>query len=136
MPHFQVEYSETGATGKLPQRALVTELLAVRIRHFGGVLQELAPGASLDRSDVRLVLCCTASRLAYLAYVIRSLLRLRCRIPGIDLVDAGKVLCEYIPSNTNKLRPEVYVEADGEILGTLPAEVSVVPNALTLLRVE
>jgi len=27
----------------------------------------------------------------------------------------------------------VYVEADGEILGTLPAEISMVPDALTIL---
>jgi diacylglycerol kinase family enzyme len=27
----------------------------------------------------------------------------------------------------------IYVEADGELLGTLPVEIDVVPNALTLL---
>ena len=73
MTRFQVEYTETGSDH--PQRADLTELLGVRIRHFGGVLQHLAPGASLDRSDVRLILCRTASRLAYLSYVTRALLR-------------------------------------------------------------
>jgi diacylglycerol kinase family enzyme len=29
--------------------------------------------------------------------------------------------------------PPIYVEADGEILGRLPAEITVVPDALTLL---
>ena len=27
----------------------------------------------------------------------------------------------------------VYIEADGELLGTIPAEISMAPNALTLL---
>jgi diacylglycerol kinase family enzyme len=28
---------------------------------------------------------------------------------------------------------KVYVEADGELVGTLPAEITIVPDALTLL---
>ena len=54
-------------------QAEVSQLLAVRIRNFGGVLRELAPGASLDRDDLRLVLFRTRSRLAYLRYIIRGL---------------------------------------------------------------
>ena len=59
MPRFVIEYIETGSVA--PGRAEVTELLAVRIRNFGGVVQELAPGASLDRDDMRLVFSRTAS---------------------------------------------------------------------------
>ncbi len=65
--------------------------MAVRIRNFGGVIQELAPGASLDRDDMRLVFCRTASRLAYLAYVTRSLLHLPWSVPGIDLAHSTSV---------------------------------------------
>ena len=50
MTRFQVEFAETVGSGAVA-RAEVTELMAVRIRNFGGVLQELAPGASLDRND-------------------------------------------------------------------------------------
>ncbi len=47
MPRFTAEYvnSESGDS----KRDEVTELLGVRIRNFGGVVHELAPGASLDR---------------------------------------------------------------------------------------
>jgi diacylglycerol kinase (ATP) len=132
MTRFQVEYTETGSHH--PQRAELTELLGVRIRHFGGMLQHLAPGASLDRTDVRLVLCRTASRLAYLSYVARALLRREWTIPGIDLAHTSKAVCRYVPSTAkNSPQPRVYVEADGELLGTLPAEITVVPDALTLL---
>src|SRR5258708_4348535 len=62
MTWFKADYVETGS--QEAKRAEVTELMGVRIRNFGGVLQELAPGASLERDDMRLVFCRTASRLA------------------------------------------------------------------------
>ena len=96
MTRFRVEFAETGSDQ--PQRAEVTELMAVRIRNFGGVLQELAPGASLERNDLRLVFCRTASRLAYLLYVTRGLLRRNWKIPGIDLAYSQRVSCQYLPA--------------------------------------
>jgi diacylglycerol kinase family enzyme len=129
MTRFAADYIETGSAA--PQHTEVTELMAVRIRNFGGVVQEIAPGASLDRDDMRLVFARTASRLAYLAWVTRGLLRLRWRIPGVELAHSTKVSCEYLPSNDDNKR--IYVEADGELLGMLPAEITVVPNALTVL---
>jgi len=132
MTRFVAEYLETGSDA--PQRAEVTELMAIRIRNFGGVLQELAPGASLDRDDARLVFCRTASRTAYLAYVTRGLLRAHWRVPGIDLAHSTTVSCQYKTSSSGpEQQQKIYVEADGELLGTLPAEITVVPNALTLL---
>jgi YegS/Rv2252/BmrU family lipid kinase len=134
MTRFQVEFAETGSDQL--RRANVTELMAVRIRNFGGVLQELAPGASLQRNDLRLVFCRTASRLAYLLYVTRGLLRRSWKVPGIDLAHSGRVSCQYLPDSASadvRSRPKVYFEADGELVGTLPAEISVVPDALTLL---
>jgi diacylglycerol kinase (ATP) len=130
MTRFSVEYLETGSDKS--QTADVTELMSVRIRNFGGVLQELAPGASLDRSDMRLVFCRTDQRLAYLAYVTRGMLRMRWKIPGIDLAYSTKASCQYQASSSSPQR-KVYVEADGELLGTLPVEITVEPNALTLL---
>jgi diacylglycerol kinase (ATP) len=132
MTRFAAEYAATGSSGT--KRAEVTELLAVRIRQFGGVVQELAPGASLDRDDMRLIFCRTASRLAYLAYVTRSVLRRRWTIPGIDLAYSTKVSCDYcISPSTSPSPAKIYVEADGELLGSLPAEMTIVPDALTLL---
>jgi len=132
MTRFAAEYLETGSD--VARRAEVTELMAVRIRNFGGVVQEMAPGASLDRDDMRLVFARTASRVAYLAYVARGLLRRRWTIPGIDLAYSKKVSCNYLASPAQSQdRPKIYVEADGELLGTLPVEITVVPDALTLL---
>ncbi len=131
MTRFVAEYLETGSDA--PKHADVTELMSIRIRNFGGVLQELAPGASMGRDDMRVVLCRTSSRLSYLAYVTRGLLRQRWRIPGIDLAYSTKVSCGYLSSSAPQEQRKIYIEADGELLGTLPAEIMVVPNALTLL---
>ena len=128
--YLLAEHMENGST---PRQVEVTELMAVRIRNFGGVLQELAPGASLDRDDMRLVFCRTASRAAYLAYVTRGLLHLPWTIPGIDLAHSTRVSCQYRSPSTTPEPRKIYVEADGELLGTLPAEITVVPAALTLL---
>jgi diacylglycerol kinase (ATP) len=141
MTRFVVNYVENGSN--TPAQAVLTELMGVRIRNFGGVLKEFAPGASLDRNDIRLILCGTASRLAYLAYVTRGLLGQRWKIPGIDLVSSAKVSCQYQMNSASQGQQsqdqqsqdqrKIYVEADGELLGTLPAEITVVPDALTLL---
>jgi len=129
MPRFRVTYTTT-EYGQ-PKNASVTELLAVRIRDFGGVVRELAPGASLARNDMRLILSHTSHRLSYLAYVTRALLRLRWAIPGIELAYSTKAVCDYAEPGTPT--PKIYVEADGELIGSLPAEISIVPNSLTLL---
>jgi diacylglycerol kinase family enzyme len=134
MTRFLVEFAETGSDAL--RRTDVTELMAVRIRNFGGVLQELAPGASLEREDLRLVYCRTASRLAYLLYVTRGLLRRNWKIPGIELAYSGRVSCRShgTPASTaSPAQPKIYVEADGEMVGTLPAEITMAPDALTLL---
>jgi diacylglycerol kinase (ATP) len=131
MTRFQVEYTETGLDH--PQRATLTELLGVRIRHFGGVLREFAPGASLDRNDLRLILCRTASRIAYLSYVTRSLLGRHWRVPGIDLAHVSRAICQYLPTANDSPQARIYVEADGELLGILPAEITMAADALTIL---
>jgi len=102
----------------------------VRINYFGGLLRELAPGASLGRNDIRLVLCRTGNRALYLAYVFRGILGMSSGVPGIVLEHADEVTCRPIAAE----KPEnIYVEADGELLGRLPITLSMVPNALTVL---
>lgn len=109
----------------------VSQLLAVRITQFGGVLRELAPGASLARNDLRLVLFKTQNRLLYLAYILRGLFGAQWAVSGIELTNTEKVMCTA--STPPEKESRIFVEADGELLGTLPAEISIVPDAFTLL---
>jgi diacylglycerol kinase family enzyme len=134
MRKFEVEYANGNGSR---QRALLTELLAVRIRFFGNILRELVPGASLDCSDLRAVMCRTASRNAYLQYVAGALLGRPWNIDGIDLVSCSEVVCRLPEKgdehNHNHSEDRVYVEADGELLGRLPARMTMVPDALSLV---
>src|SRR5580658_1381295 len=107
----------------------VSQLLAVRISNFGGVLRNLAPGASLERDDLRLVLFRTQSRLAYLRYILRGLFGANWKVPGIELAYSTDAICRDVADSGNR----ILVEADGELLGTLPAKISIVPDAVTLL---
>jgi diacylglycerol kinase (ATP) len=130
MENFAVEFEEEGQN----QRAEVSQLLAVRIRDFGGVLRQLAPGASLDRDDLRLVIFQTRSRLAYLRYVLRGLFGTNWKVPGIALVHSTGAACRDVASSSaSGTKSRIFVEADGELLGTLPADVSMVRDALTVL---
>jgi len=132
MRRFVAEYVETGSDAT--QRCEVTELMSVRIRNFGGVLRELAPGASLERNDMRVVFCHTGAKLAYLAYVVRGLLRGGWSVRGIELADCTRVLCQYRNDPADGQRNErIYVEADGELIGTLPVEMTIIPDALTIV---
>ncbi len=132
MEKFAVEVDDDGEQNYGPgSGAEVSQLLAVRIRNFGGVLRELAPGAALDRNDLRLVMFRTRSRWAYLQYIIRGLMGAQWSVSGIDLAHSLKIDCRHRVAAAANSR--IFVEADGELLGTLPATISIVPDALWLL---
>ena len=125
MPRFEVEYSNGNGSR---QYARLTELLAVRIRFFGGVLRQLVPGAALEHPELRTVMCRTANRNAYLRYVAGALLGQHWKVSGIDLVSCSEIDCQ-LPEGAQH---RIYVEADGELLGRLPARMTIVPDALSV----
>jgi diacylglycerol kinase (ATP) len=130
MLFFDAEYVDAATDKAFTTK--VSELLAVRITKFGGILREFAPGASLKREDHRLVLFKTGSRLLYLAYIARGLFGARWSVPKVELRTSRRISCRSVelnPSNAER----IFVEADGELVGTVPAEISVVPDAFTLL---
>jgi len=126
--YFEAEFSVNG--GSLRHEARLSEMLAVRINFFGGLLRELAPGASIARNDLRMVLCRTGNRAMYVAYVFRDFLGMAKGVPGVEWAFADHVTCRAI---SGKKPERIYVEADGELLGRLPITLSMVPDALTVL---
>lgn len=128
LDYFAVEFDR--APDGRPEQAAVSELLSVRIRNFGGVLREFAPGASLDQKYLRLVLFKTNSRFRYLGFILRGLVGGRWHINGIELADAIHARCSAQPGGKAR---RIFVEADGELVGTVPAEISIVPDAVTML---
>jgi YegS/Rv2252/BmrU family lipid kinase len=126
-PLFQTAFVER-ASAK-PRVEEVSQLLAVRIRDFGGVLHNLAPGATLHKNGLRLVAFKTRSRLSYFRFLLAVLFGRQTFSRQIELLDAVSVEC--LSYNGSSAR--VCVEADGELLGYLPVRIEIVPQAVTLL---
>ncbi len=125
---FFVAEFERAPNGK-PEQVAVSEMLAVRIRNFGGVLREFAPGASLDHRYLRLALFKTNSRWRYLGFIARGLMGGRWHINGIELADAVTARCSSNPASGGR----VFVETDGELVGTVPVEISIAPETFCML---
>jgi diacylglycerol kinase family enzyme len=126
-PLFQAAFVERASS--VPRVEEVSQLLAVRIRDFGGVLHNLAPGATLHRNGLRLVAFKTRSRLSYFRFLIAVMFGRQTFSHEIELRDAVSVECR--PCNGSSQR--VFAEADGELLGDLPVRIEIVPQAVTLL---
>lgn len=107
----------------------VSQLLAVRVRSFGGVLRELAPGATLRDGNLHLLAFKTRDRMRYLRFLLAVVAGRHRFSREIEHIDAHRVECR--PQNGS--RAPVFVEADGEVLGSLPVHIETVPRALTLL---
>lgn len=115
--------------GAPPRKENVSQLLAVRINNFGGMVQNLVPSAALRNSNLRLVVFRTRSRYRYLRFMIAVIFRRHTYSSAIETIKAKSVECR-IPEGSQE---RVLVEADGELLGCLPARIEIVPDALTLL---
>jgi YegS/Rv2252/BmrU family lipid kinase len=126
-PLFDAAFVECGSSK--PRVEAVSQLLAVRIRDFGGVLHNLAPGATLRNDGLRLVAFKTRNRMSYLRFLVATIFRRQTFIRDIELLDAVSVECR--PRNGSSAR--IFAEADGELLGALPVKIEIVPQALMLL---
>ena len=126
-PLFQATFVESASAQ--PRVEHISQLLAVRIRDFGGVLHNFAPGATLHNNGLRLIAFKTRSRLSYFRFLMAAMFGRQTFSREIELFDAVSVECR--PSNGSPVR--VFAEADGELLGDLPVRIEIVPDAVTLL---
>jgi len=137
-PPFEVQFNdlERGCA----RSELVSELLAIRITDFGGVLRRMAPRADLHRDDLELVLFKTARRTDYLRFVLNNTVGRSGSVPGIEFVRSDRVDCRV--ASVERIAAEwrkrfracpIYAEADGEPLGRMPARISAIPSAVRLL---
>jgi diacylglycerol kinase family enzyme len=126
-PLFEAAFVERSSAR--PRVEQISQLLAVRIRDFGGVLHNFVPGATLHNNDLRLIAFKTRSRLTYFRFLIAVVFGHQTFTREIELLDAVSVECRQ--SNGSPMR--VFAEADGELLGRLPVRIEIVPDAVTLL---
>jgi diacylglycerol kinase family enzyme len=126
-PLFRATFTPTGSA--VVETAEVSQILAVRISNFGGLVNRLVPGAAIANENLHVLAFKTRSRLRYLRFMAAVMLRQHKFTHPIELVDCSSVECSDLQGAT----VPSYVEADGELLGTLPVRIEVVPQALTLL---
>lgn len=126
-PMFAARFQENG--NPAPRAEEVSQILAVRISDFGGVLRNLAPGAAITNHNLHVIALKTRSRWRYLRFMLAVLLRRHIYASPIELVDCEAVECFELAGSAEPL----FVEADGEFLGRLPVRIEVAPEALTLL---
>jgi diacylglycerol kinase family enzyme len=115
-----------GSTRSMP----AYELLAVKVALFSGIVKRWRPGSSLADPVLRFLLVKSPSRVLTLAGTLRCMIGGSPTIRGVDIVAATRAVCRPHPATDPKL---IFSEADGETLGTLPAEITSIPEAFALL---
>jgi len=100
--------------------------LISRVRNYGGDL-EIARGASLLRPDFEVVLFRGTMSFQYLPYLVGVTLGYAQKMKGVTVLRGHSITCQRAPAQP------VYVQLDGELAGSLPAAVDILPEALTLL---
>jgi diacylglycerol kinase (ATP) len=118
-PEFQVEID--GARRELCSFALIS-----RVRNYGGDF-EIAKSVSLLDSCFEVVLFRGRTPLPYLKYLLGMTAGRLAAMRGVSFLPAQ---CVQIFDPEDR---RVYIQVDGESAGHLPARVSLVPDALTLL---
>jgi YegS/Rv2252/BmrU family lipid kinase len=106
------------------------ELLAIKVALFSGIVKRWRPGSSLEDPVMRFLLVRSASRANIFGGTLRCILGGSPNLPGVDIIPATRAVCRALPSTTTNA---IVSEADGESLGTLPAEITTIPDAFALL---
>ena len=100
--------------------------LITRVRNYGGDF-EIARRIRLTDSDFEVVLFENGNWYDYLKYFGSVVVNRLYETPGVTVLRAKEVAMKQAASG------KIRVQTDGELLGTLPATVSTIPDAISLL---
>ncbi|HEX2331005.1 MAG TPA: YegS/Rv2252/BmrU family lipid kinase [Candidatus Angelobacter sp.] len=126
-PLFHVEWKdEQGA----PHSDNVALVMAIRARKFPGLLRFVNLRSSLLKPEYALLLFRTDKVRHFLNYFASVASGLNWRVPQIDVVHASWFRCA---ANSE---PRIRCQADGELLGSVPAEVGIAGKTFRLLMPE
>ncbi len=102
-----------------------TLLVLGRAKNYGGPVQ-ITAGADLMGDDFEVAVFPRRPRLFYLLYLVAQFAGLLERCPRVRFLRTQRVIAR-------PRKGRVHVHADGELIGELPMEFTVVPDALSLL---
>jgi diacylglycerol kinase family enzyme len=103
--------------------------LLSKVRNYGGDF-EIARSVTLLHDQFEVVLFEGATATRYVKYFAGMALNRLAGMRGVTVVRADRVKISPVDDRL------AYVQIDGELGGKLPAEIGIVPNALTLLAPE
>lgn len=126
-PMFQVDWTQ--ADGRRRQEA-VALIMAIRAERFPGILRRVRLGSALTRNEFRLLLFKTDSVPLFLNYFASVASGINWRVPNVEVVSSQRFRCVPLESDEPA---SIHSEADGELLGKLPVEVSVSEKSFFLL---
>jgi diacylglycerol kinase (ATP) len=128
--------------GEIIERTVV-EAVAMRVSSFGGLLKNWRPGGALISEELRVILLTRAHRGELFRYSLAAFAGHTSESAGIQFHSATHLTCEALADDSlprsrevgdaSSTRDFLHTQADGEILGTAPITMSIVPDAFTLL---
>jgi diacylglycerol kinase (ATP) len=125
-PMFHVEWEDEQGNR---QQAKAMLAMAVRAGKFPGLLRLVDLGTGLMRHDFCLLLFRTNKVRRFLSYFASVATGRNWKVPEVDAIHSKWFRCTAIPG----IDATIHAQADGELLGTLPAELSVESRSVKLL---
>jgi len=133
---FEIEVTQPDGTVHF---GAAMELVGMRVRSFGRWLRRWRPGSALDAPYLQLVVLRESSRIAMVKYVFGAVAGTANNVTSradVSFMPCVKVRCTPIETaqpNGSGSGDIIRSQADGEMLGVMPVELEIVPDALTLL---
>ncbi|HEY6972090.1 MAG TPA: diacylglycerol kinase family protein [Candidatus Angelobacter sp.] len=126
-PMFQAEWKDEQGNS---QTGTVAMVMAVRTNKFPGLLKFVRLGAELTRNDYRLMLFHTNKVRHFFNFFGSVMSGWNWNVPQVKVVTSSWFRCTPLPGQDPTC---IHSEVDGELLGTLPVEVSIEPRTFKLL---
>lgn len=127
LPMFRAEW--LGENGKR-EETTVSLVMALRTRRFPRLMRFVNVGSALERNDYRLLLFRTNQVRHFLSFFLGVITGCNWKVSAVELAWTTWFRCTPLPSQDPG---EIHTEIDGELLGTLPVEVSVAETTFELL---
>jgi diacylglycerol kinase (ATP) len=129
-PMFHVEWTENGGAQSSADVALA---MAIRAERFPGMLRRVRLGSALTQNHYRLLLFKTDRVRRFLNYFTSVASGFNWRVQDVEIVSAHQFRCMPLENGS---ATHIHSEADGELLGRLPVEVSIARKSFPLLMPE
>jgi diacylglycerol kinase (ATP) len=124
-PMFQIEWEDEQGNRRQDKAMLA---MAIRAAKFPGLLRFVNLGSALTRDTFCLLLFRTDKVRRFLAYFAGVATGRNWKVPEVDAIHSRWFRCTALSDDRT-----IHSQADGELLGTLPAELSIESRAVKLL---